>query len=104
MKRFLFFGIIILLLSGCFYDKEAKQLKNDKAVQQEIVERIKEKGIEQYGMELEVNINRLQFTYPEGKIMLPFVKSSKRLEVPVRTVGEPVFHFPVFMSIYDQEE
>jgi len=86
MRRILLFGICLIMLTACLHDKEAKKLKKSEAVQTEINEAIEEQAIDDYGIKVDVNIEKLSFSYPEGKMLLP-LKTDKRLEVPVETIG-----------------
>lgn len=101
MKRILMMSMMILL-TACFYDKDAKQLKNSETTQTEIKTAIQNQAKETYGMDVEVDMDKLSFSYPEGKLMLP-LKTSKRLEVPVTVTGDPAYDFKAYMSIYDEQ-
>lgn len=104
-KIYFVLSIILFILSGCFYDKEAKALKADPAIQKEIEATIIEKAKRDYAMDVSVNLSKLKFTYPSGKLMVPLpIKTSKRLEVPVEVVGgEPSYDFKAYIEIYDRE-
>gem|GEM_PF-5219283 len=102
MKHRLIVCIFLLLLTGCIYSKEAKQLKNSETVQTEIEGAIKEQAKEKYGIDVDVQMDKLAFTFPEGKILFP-IKTDKRLVVPVKTIGNPTYDFLVYVSIYDEE-
>ena len=92
----------MLFLTGCIYSKEARQIKNNTETQAEIEVAIKKKAKEKYGIDVDVQMEKLTFTFPEGKMMFP-VKTDKRLEVPVKTIGSPVYTFTEDFSIYDEE-
>src|SRR5699024_7588221 len=92
----------MLFLTACFYSKEAKQAKNRKETQAEIETAIKKQAKEKYGMDVDVEIEKLKFTFPEAKVMFP-IKTEKRLKVPVETVGSHVYEFKVRCNIYDEE-
>src|SRR5699024_1533160 len=92
----------MLFLTACFYSKEAKQVKNSKETQAEIETAIKKQAKEKYGMGVDVQMEKLKFTFPKGKLMFP-IKTDKQLKVPVETVGSPVYEFEVKFSIYDEE-
>src|SRR5690625_4592743 len=102
VKHRLIVCIFLLLLTGCIYSKEAKQLKNSETVQTEIEGAIKEQAKEKYGIDVDVQMDKLAFTFPEGKILFP-IKTDKRLVVPVKTIGNPTYDFLVYVSIYDEE-
>lgn len=101
MKRIIVLCISLLLLTACFHSKEAKQIKNSKESKTEIEAAIKNIAKEKYGMDVNVNMKKLKFAFPEGKNML--MKTDKRLEVPVETVGSPKYQFKIYMSIYNSE-
>ena len=102
MKRMMLICIFLLLLTACIHDNEAKQLKNSEKTQTEIETAIKEHAKQNYGIDVEVQINELGFAFPEGKMLFP-IKTDKRLVVPVQTVGTPVYDFPVYFPIYDED-
>ena len=102
MKRVVLICCCMLFLTACFYSKEAKQVKNSKETQAEIETAIKKQAKEKYGMDVDVQMEKLKFTFPEGKVMFP-IKTDKRLKVPVETVGSPVYEFKVRFNIYDEE-
>src|SRR5690625_841802 len=91
--------IYLLLLTGCIYSKEAKQLKNSEEVQTEIEAAIKEQAKQKYGIDVDVKMEKLGFTFSEGKMFLP-IKTDKRLVVPVQTIGNQTYDFLVYFSIY----
>lgn len=101
MKRIIVLGICLGLLTACFHSKEAKEIKNSKASRTEIETAIKETAKEKYGMDVKVRMSKLKFAFPQGKNML--MKTDKRLEVPVETVGEPRYQFKIYMPIYNPE-
>src|SRR5699024_12739221 len=92
----------MLFLTACFYSKEAKQVKNSKETQAEIEKAIKKQAKEKYGMDVDVQMEKLKFTFPEGKLMFP-VKTDKGLKVGGETSGSPVYEFKVRFTIYDKE-
>src|SRR5699024_6341222 len=92
----------MLFLTACFYSTEAKQVKNSKETEAEIERAIKKQAKEKYGMDGDAQMDKLKFTFPEGKLMFP-VKTDKRLKVPVETIGSPVYEFKVRFTIYDEE-
>src|SRR5690625_2246997 len=94
--------IYLLLLTGCIYSKEAKQLKNSEEVQTEIEAAIKEQAKQKYGIDVDVKMEKLGFTFSEGKMFLP-IKTDKRLVVPVQTIGNPIYYLLVYFSIYDED-
>src|SRR5699024_8832819 len=102
LKRVVLICCCMLFLTACFYSKEAKQVKNSKETQAEIETAIKKQAKEKYGMDVDVQMEKLKFTFPEGKLMFP-VKTDKRLKVPVETIGSPVYEFKVRFTIYDEE-
>lgn len=102
VKRIMLVCLCLLFLTACIYSKEAKQIKNSKETQAEIEAAIQEQAKEKYGLDVDVEMKRLKFAFPEGKTMLP-IKTDKRLVVPVKTTGSPVFKFKVYFSIYDDE-
>jgi len=102
VKRMMMVCICLLLLTGCIYSKEAKQLKNSEEVQTEIEAAIKEQAKQKYGIDVDVKMEKLGFTFSEGKMFLP-IKTDKRLAVPVQTIGNPTYDFLVYFSIYDED-
>src|SRR5690625_689847 len=95
--------MLFIFLTGCFYKKEAKKLKNNPAIQHDIQTAIEELVKFEYGLEVDVNLRKLRFTTPEGKLMFP-IKTSKRLEVPVDIRGEPSYQFKAYISIYNEDQ
>src|SRR5690625_1723546 len=102
VKHRLIVCIFLLLLTGCIYSKEAKQLKNSEVGQTEIEAAIKEQAKQKYGKDVDVKMEKLGFTFSEGKMFLP-IKTDKRLVVPVQTIGNPTYDFLVYFSIYDED-
>jgi len=94
---------IAMVLSACIYNKEAKKLIKDPDVKDEIEKAIIDQVERDYFLPVDVNMKKLKFTFPEGKLLFP-VKTSKRIEVPVEIVGEPSYKFKAYISIYDEEE
>lgn len=91
-----------MVLSACIYNKEAKKLIKDPHVKDEIEKEIIGQVERDYFLPVDVNMKKLKFTFPEGKLLIP-VKTSKRVEVPVEVVGEPSYKFKAYISIYDEE-
>src|SRR5690625_1062133 len=102
VKRIMIVCISLIFLTACIYDKEAKQLKNSEETQKEIETAIKEQAKQNYGIDVDVQINKLDFAFPKEKQVFP-LKTSKRLVVPVQTIGAPTYDFPVYFPIYDEE-
>src|SRR5699024_298160 len=101
-KRIFILCLILTFLTGCFYAREAKQLKSDKEIQNDIQLALEDKVKSEYDLDITVNMKKLNFTYPDGKLMFP-VKTSKRLAVPVEIIGNPSYTFNAYISIYDTE-
>lgn len=103
MKRIMLVCSCLLLLTACFYSKEAKQIKNSEEIQGEMETAIKKQAKDKYGMDVHVYMKQLKFTFPKGKLLIP-LKTDKRLIVPVETIGTPSYEFPVYISIYDEAQ
>ncbi len=99
MKRFFVLLLSVFLLSGCFYSKEARQLKKDPEIQSEIESLIKEHGEDMYGMELHPNMKKMKFAIT-GKFPWP---TDKIVVVPVKTTGDPEFQFNTYVHIYNEQ-
>ena len=103
MKRSILLIMIVALLTGCMYNKEARELKKNETVQQEIETAIKKQAKKDYGMDVDVKMDRLAFTFPEGKLLIP-LKTDKRMKVPVEVIGDPSYTFKAYFPVYDEEE
>jgi len=87
-KWMITFLLTIVLLSSCA-SKESKKFINDEKIQAEISETIISQGQENYDLELIPNMKKMKFSQQDG---LPLV-DDKKVIVPVKTVGNPVFTF-----------
>lgn len=103
-KLFVLLILLMVVLSGCvlFKSKESKRLIKDRTVRAEIEQAIKERMEKYYFLDVHVNTKKIKYTFPDGKLMFP-VKTDKRIEVPVETLGDPAFHFKSYIDIYDEE-
>lgn len=96
--------LLTVVLSGCvlFKSKESKKLMKDRTVRAEIEQAIIDRMAKVYFLDVQVDMKKVKYTFPDGKLMFP-VKTDKRIEVPVTTVGEPAFRFKAYVDIYDDE-
>ncbi len=99
MKRYYLLLLAVILLSGCFHSKEAKQFKKDKEVQMEIERLIQEHGMDEYGMELYPEMKKMKFAIV-GKFPWP---TDNILVVPVKTNGKPEYKFEANIHIYNEK-
>src|SRR5690625_2388789 len=102
VKHRLIVCIFLLLLTVCFYSVDGYELKNEQEVGTESETAVKEQAKQKYGIYVDVKMEKLGFTFSEGKMFLP-IKTDKRLVVPVQTIGNPTYDFLVYFSIYDED-
>jgi hypothetical protein len=93
-KWIITFLLTTVLLSSCA-SKESKKFINDDEIQAEISETIISLGQEKYDLELVPNMKKMKFSLQHG---LPLV-NDKKVTVPVKTVGNPVFTFNAAANI-----
>lgn len=102
MRKSTLLIILLFVLGGC-YAEEAEDLIEEKELQEEIERAIIHRGKVDYNLNLEADVKNIKFAFPEGKSSLPLL-NSERIEIPVKTIGEPEYKFKVYANIYDEEK
>ena len=97
--KMMLLAAIILLMGGCA-SSEAKQFKNDKGVQKEIYDRIKQDIAEYRGLDVEPLTEDMSYEHTVPG--LP-VLDEDRLTVPVKTEGKPSKVIDVEILLTEEE-
>lgn len=99
----LFLAMISLMVTGCSYDQEAKNLMKDEHTQKEIEAAIIDQANQHYGIDVEVDLSTISFAPANSKLIFPLT-TDERLQVETEVVGgDPSYHFKAYVSIYDVE-